>query len=141
MWLEGQGPMPGLQSLCVEFSENARESFAHIAHAVPVEPDTTYTLHGYLRTNRLTSPGGAYLQATEVLPRAGQISTTSPVMGTGGWREVTLRLRTGSETRLVQLSLVRPGVRPEEAPASGQVCMAALQWKALGQASDTGVAR
>ncbi|NDQ56873.1 MAG: hypothetical protein GZ088_07355 [Acidipila sp.] len=141
VWLEGQGPMPGLQSLCVEFSDKARAGFAHIAHAIPVEPNTFYTLHGYLRTNRLSSPGGAYLQVAEALPRAGQVSTTSPVMGTGGWREVALRLRTGSETRMVQLSLVRPGVGSGEAAASGQVCMAALEWTSLGQSSAPGAAR
>ncbi len=143
VWLEARGPQPGQQSLCVEFSEGARAGFAHVTHAVVVEPDTYYSLHGFLRTNRLSSRGGAYLQATEIKPRRGQAVTTVPMMGTGGWQEVSLRLETGRETRLVQLALVRPGVGPNEAAATGQVCAAEIEWKALGQVtSDTkGAAR
>jgi hypothetical protein len=134
VWIEARGPEPGQQSLCVEFSEGARIGFAHVTHAVPVEPDTYYNLHGFLRTNRISSRGGAYLQAMEIQPKLGRMATTVPVIGTGGWQEVSLRLETGPDTRLVQLALVRPGVAPSEAPATGQVCAAALEWKALGQA-------
>src|SRR5712692_1797288 len=133
VWVEARGPEPGEQSLCVEFAEGARDWFAHVTHVVPVEPDTYYTLHGFLRTNRLSSRGGAYLQAYEVKPRPGQNVSTIPVRGTGGWQEVSLRLETGRDTRLVQLALVRPGVAPGEAPATGQVCAAGIEWKSLGQ--------
>ena len=140
VWIEARGPQPGQQSLCVEFSQNARAGFAHVTHAVPVEPDTYYNLHGFLRTDRLSSRGGAYLQAFEIQPRRGLIATTVPVMGTGGWQEVSLRLETSHETRLVQLALVRPGVGPGEAAASGQVCAAAIEWKSLGQVKSAGAA-
>ena len=133
VWIEASGPEPGQQSLCVEFAEGARAGFAHVTHAVPVDPDTFYSLHGFLRTNHLSSPGGAYLQAMEIQPRPGQTAKTIPVIGTGGWHEVSLRLETGRETRLVQLALVRPGVAPGEAPATGRVCLAEIEWKALGQ--------
>ena len=133
VWIEASGPEPGQQSLCVEFAEGARAGFAHVTHAVPVEPDTFYSLHGFLRTNRLSSRGGAYLQAVEIQPRPGQTAKTVPVIGTGGWQEVSLRLETGRETRLVQLALVRPAVPPGDAPATGRVCLAGIEWKALGQ--------
>jgi tetratricopeptide (TPR) repeat protein len=133
VWIEARGPQPGQQSLCVEFSQDARASFAHVTHVVPVEPETYYSLHGFMRTNRISSRGGAYLQAFEIQPRRGQIATTLPVIGTGGWQEVSLRLETSPDTRLVQLALVRPGVGPGEAAASGQVCIAAIEWKSLGQ--------
>lgn len=144
VWIEASGPEPGQQSLCVEFTEGARAGFANVTHAVPVEPDTYYSLHGFLRTNRLSSRGGAYLQAMEIQPRHGETAATLPVIGTGGWREVSLRLKTGPETRLVQLALVRPGVAPGESPATGRVCVAGVEWKALGQGKAygaTGVAR
>lgn len=140
VWLEARGPEPGQQSLCVEFAEGARAAFAHVTHAVPVEPDTFYSLHGFLRTNRLSSRGGAYLQATETQPRRGKTVTTVPVMGTGGWQEVSLRLETGHDTRLVQLALVRPGVAPNEAAATGQVCVAGFEWKSLGQVKTSSAA-
>lgn len=133
VWIEAHGPEPGAQSLCVEFAEGARAGFANVSHVVPVEPDTYYSLHGFLRTNRLSSRGGAYLRAMEIQPRPGKILTTLPVIGTGGWQEVSLRLETGRETRLVQLALVRPGVGPNEAAATGQVCAAEIEWKPLGQ--------
>ena len=140
VWVEARGPEPGQQSLCVEFAEGARAWFAHVTHVVPVEPDTYYTLHGFLRTNRISSRGGAYLQAMEVQPRRGQIATTMPMIGTGGWQEVSLRLETGRDTHLVQLALVRPGVAPGEAPATGQVCAAGIEWKSLGQVKPAGKA-
>jgi tetratricopeptide (TPR) repeat protein len=138
VWVEARGPEPGEQSLCVEFAEGARDWFAHVTHVVPVEPDTYYTLHGFLRTNRLSSRGGAYLQAYELKPRPGQIVSTVPVRGTGGWQEVSLRLETGRDTRLVQLTLVRPGAAPGEAPATGRVCAAGIEWKSLGQVKTAG---
>jgi tetratricopeptide (TPR) repeat protein len=133
VWIEARGPEPGEQSLCVEFAEGARASFANVTHLVPVEPDTFYSLHGFLRTNRLSSRGGAFLQALEVQPRRRQVITTMPMIGTGGWQEVSLRLETWRDTRLVQLALVRPGAAPGEAPATGQVCAAGIEWKSLGK--------
>lgn len=133
VWVEAHGPEPGEQSLCVEFAEGARDAFANVTHLVPVEPNTYYSLHGFLRTNRLTSRGGAYLQAYEIKPRPGQIARTTPMRGTGGWQEVSLRLETGRDTSLVQLALIRPAAAPGEAPATGQVCAAGIEWKTLGQ--------
>lgn len=138
VWVETHGPEPGQQSLCVEFAEGARDWFAHVTHVVAVEPDTFYALRGFLRTTRLSSRDGATLQAAEVKPRLGQRVSTIPVRGTGGWQEVSLRLETGRETHLIQLALVRPGAAPSEAPATGQVCAAGIEWKSLGRVKPAG---
>ncbi len=134
-WIEARGPQPGQQSLCVQFADGARADFAHLMHLIPVQPDTIYSLHGQLKTNRLVSRSGAYLEAVEVQPRPQAGVTTLPLMGSSSWEDVALRLTTSPQAQLVRLTLNRPAPIASEPPASGLVCIANLEWKALGPAA------
>ena len=134
VWVELGGPSGGQQSLCVQFAQNARSEYFGVYHFVPVQPAFHYELRASLRADRLISSSGALLQVQEIAPGRGVTPTTESIMGTNPWREVLLHFETGPETKLVRLTLVRPAPSPKEEPASGLVCVSALEWKALGPA-------
>jgi len=72
---------------------------------------------------------GAFLTVLGV-GAAGQPSvSTNHVTGSTGWEDISAEFAAGPETRLAQVVLVRPGVSADEPPASGQVCLAEVQWR------------
>jgi hypothetical protein len=133
VWLEGRGPEPGLNSLCVQFSEDARADYYHVVHYIPVQPNYHYSLQAAVRTGRLTSHTGAYLQIRDSFHNSAP-ARTEGVTGTGLWREVFVSFETGPEARLLELRLHRPAPAAAEGAGSGLVCMARLQWSELGPA-------
>jgi tetratricopeptide (TPR) repeat protein len=132
VWVESRGPKAGEESLCVQFSEDARSEYAGVLHYVPVEPSYHYALNTSMRTEKLVSHTGAWLQVQEAAPGRAITPSTDPVMGSTPWKNVALQFETGPETRLVRLVLVRPAATTNEPPAGGLVCIAPVEWKALG---------
>lgn len=140
VWVELGGPRGGQQSLCVQFSQDARGDYAGIYHFAPVQPGYHYELRGAMRTEKLVSSSGAWLQVQEIAPGRGVTPSTEPLVGTTPWKEVLLQLETGPETKLVRLTLVRPAPTQKEPPSSGLVCVAPLEWKPLGPGRPAGAA-
>jgi tetratricopeptide (TPR) repeat protein len=138
VWVQLGGPRGGQQSLCVQFSQDARGDYAGVFHFVPVKPATQYELRASMRTDKLVSSSGAWLQVQELAPGRSVTPSTDPLMGTNAWKEVLLQFETGPETKLARLTLVRPAPSLKEPPASGLVCVAPLEWKSLGPARQTG---
>ncbi|MBI3484629.1 MAG: tetratricopeptide repeat protein [Acidobacteria bacterium] len=141
VWVESGGPRGGQQSLCVQFSQDARGDYAGVYHYAAVQPAHHYELRASMRTDKLISNSGAWLQVQEMAPGRGVTPSTEPLMGTNPWKEVLLQMETGPETKLVRLALVRPAPTLKEPPSSGLVCVSPLEWKPLGpgrQAGPTG---
>ncbi len=134
VWIEARGPHPGEQSLCVRFTETARTDFWHVGHFLAVEPSHHYTLHAWLRSERLVSRLGAFLQVAEMHGPA--TNRSDAILGTSNWTEMLVPFQTGPSAELVQLSLRRPGPLPGEEHAAGMVCVAAVEWKDLGAAGE-----
>ena len=132
VWVELGGPRGGQQSLCVQFSQDARGEYTGVFHYAPVQPGYHYELRGAMRTEKLVSSRGAWLQVQEMAPGRGVTPSTEPLVGTSPWKEVLLHLETGPETKLMRLTLVRPAPTLKEPPSSGMVCVAPLEWKPLG---------
>lgn len=132
VWIEGRGPAPGLQSLCIQFAQEAREDYRHLTHAVAVEPNTHYELQAALRSDRLISRAGAFLSVITNDQKV--LAKTVAVTGTSHWKEVAVNWVTGPETNLVFLLLSRPGVALKTEPASGMACVADVRWSKLGPA-------
>lgn len=130
VWMEGRGPEPGLQSVCVQFGEGARADYYHVFHYVAAEPNNYYNLRATLRSDRLYSRAGAYL---EVRDAAGEIiSRSDSVTGTSAWKNVVLQVETGAAPGLLRVSLRRPATGSGEEPATGLMCVANLKWELLG---------
>jgi tetratricopeptide (TPR) repeat protein len=141
-WIEAQGPEPGMQSLCVEFSADARTEYANMLRYVAVEPETEYLLLAFVRSDRLVSRQGAHLQVLEVASRGAPPKTpvyarSESWSGTNRWKEVAFRFATGPQTRMLTMQLRRPGALPNEPPASGLTCLSAVEWRMVGPASRT----
>jgi hypothetical protein len=131
MWIETRGPEAGMLSLCVQFGEQARGEYAHLSHWIPVEPRTHYALHASLRSEKLASRGGAFLQVMDL--DGGRVtSRTDSVTGTSSWREVMTRIESGPTSRLLQVTLMRPAAASADETGTGFVCMADLRWQKLG---------
>lgn len=131
VWIEGRGPEPGMHSLCVQFSPEARSDYAHVLHYVPVEPNYHYSLRAAMRSDRLAARAGAFLQISDPF-QSGLAGRTDAVTGSNGWRDVLASIETGPETNLVLIRLLRPAPVAAEEPGSGQVCIARFQWSELG---------
>jgi tetratricopeptide (TPR) repeat protein len=131
VWMEGRGPEPGLNSLCVQFNPEARENYAHIVHYLPVQPDYHYSLRGAMRSDRLAARAGAFLQISDPL-RPSVSARTDAVTGSNGWRDVLAAIQTGPDTRMLAIRLARPAPVVAEEPGSGLVCIARLEWSELG---------
>jgi tetratricopeptide (TPR) repeat protein len=136
-WIESQGPEVGQQSLCVQFNSDARIEYANIVRYIPVQPNTEYSMRARIRSDRLDSSPGAFLQLTDlpgVVDASGKAVYTRSESwsGTNRWKEISLRVTTGSKTQLLVLQLRRPGVLATDRPASGTTCISAVEWRALG---------
>lgn len=131
VWMEGRGPEPGLNSLCVQFNPEAREHYAGIVHYVPVQANFHYSLRAAMRSDRLTARAGAFLHISDP-QRQGIAARTDAITGTGGWRNVLAAIETGPDTRMLAIRLTRPAPVVAEEPGSGLVCIARLEWSELG---------
>ena len=140
VWVESGGPRGGQQSLCVQFSQDAREDYSGVYHFATVQPAYHYEMRAAMRTEKLISSAGAWLQVQEMAPGRGVTPATEPLLGTNPWKEVSLQFETGPETKLVRLMLMRPAPTLKEPPASGLVCVAPLEWKPLGPGHTLGQA-
>jgi hypothetical protein len=116
----------------VQFSQDARGDYAGVYHYAPVQPGYHYELRASMRTEKLISSRGAWLQVQEMAAGRSVAPSSEPMMGTNPWKEVLLQFEAGPETKLVRLTLVRPAPTLKEPSSSGLVCVSPLEWKLLG---------
>ena len=117
-------------SLRVEFLGRENALFHHILKYIPVEPDTSYVFNGYMKTYEITTDSGPrFLLEDASEPRRLSVSTQS-LTGTHGWAPQTLAFRTGPDTRLLRLRVVRtPSMRIDN-QISGRVWVDRISLKA-----------
>ena len=137
VWVSDEGPQPGEPCLCADFSPRARADFAHITHAVSVLPGERYLLTAKMRARHVVTPAGAFLAVSGSGAPGMRPATTDPLLGTTGWQEVSAEFTAGAQTSLARVVLSRPGTGDADTPASGQVCLAEVQWKRLNLSSET----
>jgi len=138
-WIEARGPAPGLQSLCIQFSDDARGDYAHVLHLVTVEPNSSYSLKASLRSDRLMSREGAALTVTSLDHH--ELARTDSVTGTSHWKEVASVFQTGPQTQMVLLRFVRPAPLKKDDPGSGLACFSDVRWTRLASVAPGGPPR
>jgi len=131
VWIEGRGPEPGMNSLCVQFNPEARTHYANIVHYVAVQPNYHYSLRAAMRSDRLAARAGAFLLISDP-SRPGFAVRTDAITGSGSWRDVLAAIETGPASRMLAIRLTRPAPVAAEEPGSGLVCIARLAWSELG---------
>lgn len=141
VWVEGRGPEPGMNSLCVQFNAEARADYGHIVHYVSAAPNFHYSLRAAMRSDRLAARGGVFLQISDPAA-AGITARTDAITGSGGWRDLLASIETGPDTQLLLIRLMRPGPVAADEPGSGQVCVGRLELAPLGpKKTETAVLR
>jgi len=97
----------GRRSLLITFDGEAVQD-AGIYQFIAVEPDTGYRLSARVRTDDLEGAGAPQLLVAD---RTGKpFFLSEPFAASGAWREVTGDFRTGADTKLMALRVVRvPG--------------------------------
>jgi len=142
VWVSDEGPTPGEACLCADFDGEARADFYQVSHAVEVEPGEEYLLTAKMRVRHLATLAGAFLVVSGIGAAGQQPATTDHVTGSTGWEDVSAEFAAGPGTHLAQVVLARPGMRASDPPASGQVCLAEVQWRRmrLGGATAAGTA-
>jgi tetratricopeptide repeat protein len=138
VWVSDEGPQPGQACLCADFSDRARAEFSNVSHPVVVEPGERYLLTARLRARHLATRSGAFLSVTGIDAAGQQPASTDHVVGSTAWEEVSAEFAAGPETHLAQVILMRPGVGADDAPASGRVCLAGVEWKRLNISAEDG---
>jgi tetratricopeptide (TPR) repeat protein len=132
VWIDAGGPDAGQQSLCVQFAGEARGAYAHVARFLPLAPGSRYVLSGKMRSDRLISQTGAFIEVARVGGPVEGTVRSEPLTGSTRWREFTLVVEGGTEPGLALLRLRRPAARQADPPATGLVCMSSVEWKPLG---------
>jgi hypothetical protein len=98
---------PG-HSLSVEFPGNQNVGYAHVLESVLVEPNRTYQLQGFMKTEGITTDSGPRLQVRDYYSPAALDKASEGLTGSSvGWVPVTLEFTTGPKTRLIVVSLTR----------------------------------
>ena len=138
-WVESRGPSAGMQSLCIQFSDDARSLYHHLLHAIAVEPNTAYSLKAAMRSERLLSRAGASITLATAENQV--VAQTAPITGSNQWTEVAANVVTDAKTTLLHLRLVRPAPPKNEDPASGLACVADVRWTQLGKVPNGGASR
>ena len=97
----------GSKSLRMDFRAPSRLAGITASQTVVVEPDTTYQLQFYLRTEKLVSGATpAVMIADEV--NGGWLTTAQPApSGTNDWQPVTLEFRTKPTTDGISIHFIR----------------------------------
>ncbi|MFN2501495.1 MAG: tetratricopeptide repeat protein [Pyrinomonadaceae bacterium] len=97
----------GQRSLRLVFKSYSKPAFANVFQTVVIEPNTSYRLRFWLRTEDLRSAGGPLLElinANDGTP----IARTRPFpLGTNDWQEVTVDFRTSNGCAGVGLQTIR----------------------------------
>jgi hypothetical protein len=94
----------GRRSLRVIFDGTSNVNFENIWQFVPVQPNTRYRFNAYLRSQEITTDKGMRFQ----IAGSGISNQFTPnVVGTQPWTLEDVEFTTGSETRLLRISLRR----------------------------------
>ncbi len=97
----------GSRCLRVDYAAGQNLESEPVYELVPVEPDRTYRLRAYVRSDHITSDSGPRLRVVDAeCPTCLNVSTVTTV-GTTPWHPVTLDFTTGARTRLIRLSVWR----------------------------------
>ncbi len=97
----------GARSLAILFDGTQNLDYGHVVQYIPVQPNTTYRFMGYLRTQGITTESGVRFAIEGSGDRAKLHLTTENTVGTSGWSPQQLEFRTGPDTRLLLLRVVR----------------------------------
>lgn len=110
----------GTQSLHLTFNAVMRSEFQHVSQLVPVEPNRSYQLSYFVKTERMPAEP-PFLEIQDAI-QPGQFSLRSVIpAGDTDWRELTLRFTTLPTTRALRLVICAPAMTTFSSTSPGEV--------------------
>jgi len=101
----------GTRSLRIAFDGKHNADYRHVFHYIPVKPNSLYRFLGYMRVQGITTDSGLRFELEDAYDRRRLYLTTENLIGTSSWSPQQLEFKTGPDTRLVLLRVVRPSSR------------------------------
>jgi len=111
----------GERSLAIRFDGQHNLDFTHVTQYVPVMSDTAYRFAAYARTEEITSDSGLRIAVYDAFDRQALSLETPNLAGTSGWQQQQLAFRTGPETKILIVQVVRHPSRKLDNRISGTV--------------------
>jgi tetratricopeptide (TPR) repeat protein len=97
----------GSQSLFIHFDGKHNLDFGHLGQYVLVSPNTHYRFSAFMRSEGITTDSGPRIAIYDAFDRAALALETENITGTSAWREQALDFRTGPNTRILFVQVVR----------------------------------
>src|SRR5437667_342814 len=102
------GAYQGARCLRVDFKVGRNDEYEPAYQIVAVQPNHTYSLEAYVRSQDISSTSGPCLRVTDTQQQGFEDAISETTVGTTDWHPVSLSFSTGPETQSVRLSLWRP---------------------------------
>ena len=97
----------GTRSLSVSFDGKENIAFNHFSQLIPVEPNTQYRFRGWMRAEQITTDTGPHFEISDFYASSPPITTGESMVGSSNWQETVLDFRTGPDTKLLRIAIVR----------------------------------
>jgi Flp pilus assembly protein TadD len=110
----------GTRCLRLEFTVPANEEFEPIYQVVPADPNESYILSAFVRSESITSDSGPRLRVVDLFCAACTNVATESTVGTTLWHQVQVSFSTGPQSHFVKISLWRPRSRSFPPEITGQ---------------------
>jgi hypothetical protein len=122
----------GGRCLRVDFTVSRNDESEPLFQIVPVLPNQTYLLTGYVRSENITSDSGPRLRVLDPACSGCLNVSSETVVGTTPWHPLSLAFSTGAQTKLVRLSVWRARSRTFPTEITGQFWLDAVSLKTAG---------
>jgi len=119
--VDGLSPTERTRSLRIQFDGKTNIDYGHIYHYVAVKPSAEYRFTGYIRTQGITTDSGPRFQLVDAYDPAKLSLETENRVGTANWAPERLQFKTGPETRLLLLRVIRQPSRKFDNRIGGTV--------------------
>lgn len=111
----------GTRSLAISFDGKENVAYNHFCQLVPVQPNTQYRFRGWMRAEQITTDSGPHFEIADHYAPLLPLAMGESVMGSSPWQETNLVFRTGAETKLLRVGVVRNASRKFDNKIRGEI--------------------
>jgi hypothetical protein len=132
----------GSRSLRIDFAVGRNSEYDLVNQVVRIQPNTSYQLSAYVRSDNITSDSGPRLKVVELGCADCAPTTSDPTVGTTPWHQVDVEFLTHPQTEAVRISFWRAENQPYPSDITGTVWLNdVILRKAEGSPLDSSRAR
>ena len=131
IFLDGDIKMAGQYSLSASFDGSSNPDISLASQIVPVEAGHRYEVSGYVKTSRITTDNGIFLQV-QGYDCSGLQAGTPPVTGTSFWQKQSVDFTVPSGCKAIMFSIRRAASTSLDNRISGDVWVDSLKMAEQG---------